>query len=132
MASRIIAQILVVGGGYFVRAFVEAYRQALQAAPAHAAGARQAARSLKHKLTLEEAAEILSVRKDAGLKDISERFEKLYTSNDPSKGGSQYLQYKILSARNALVESAVERGEKLSEDQSAGGADASSASNSAR
>uniref|UniRef100_A0A7S0ZG57 Mitochondrial import inner membrane translocase subunit TIM16 n=1 Tax=Timspurckia oligopyrenoides TaxID=708627 RepID=A0A7S0ZG57_9RHOD len=112
MASRIIAQILVVGGGYFVRAFIEAYRQALQAAPAGAAGARQAAKSLKHKLSLEEAAEILSVSKDAGLKDIAHKFDKLYSANDPSKGGSQYIQYKLLTARNALYDHAIERGEK--------------------
>eukprot|EP00184_Porphyridium_aerugineum_P006432 CAMPEP_0184694484 /NCGR_PEP_ID=MMETSP0313-20130426/2425_1 /TAXON_ID=2792 /ORGANISM="Porphyridium aerugineum, Strain SAG 1380-2" /LENGTH=142 /DNA_ID=CAMNT_0027152779 /DNA_START=164 /DNA_END=592 /DNA_ORIENTATION=- len=112
MAARILAQILVVGGGYFVRAFMQAYREALQAAPAGAAGARQASRTLKHKLALEDAADILSISKDAGLKQIDERFMKMYHANEPSKGGSQYLQWKILSARNVLVENALEKEAK--------------------
>jgi hypothetical protein len=36
--------------------------------------------------------------------NYDQKFEHLYAQNDPLKGGSQYLQAKIVSAREALEE----------------------------
>ncbi|KAA8499856.1 Mitochondrial import inner membrane translocase subunit tim16 [Porphyridium purpureum] len=130
MAARIIAQIIVVGGSVLLRGFVQAYREALQNAPKGAAGARAATQRVRGKMDPDMASEILALSKSSGLKEIDERFLKMYQANDPSKGGSQYLQYKIFSARNALVEAALERGERFPEEaqsSSSGGAAAGDA-----
>lgn len=36
------------------------------------------------------------------MKEIAARYEKLFTANDPQKGGSFYLQSKIYRARERL------------------------------
>jgi mitochondrial import inner membrane translocase subunit TIM16 len=113
MASRIVAQILVMGGTYVARAFVSAYQQALvnsarQGGPAAASGAARAARGV---MPVEEAAEVLGVRRDAGLKDILRQYERLFEANDPAKGGSLYIQAKIHNAKTSLEREAMSRGE---------------------
>jgi mitochondrial import inner membrane translocase subunit TIM16 len=113
MASRIVAQILVMGGTYVARAFVSAYQQALinsarQVGPAAANSAARAARGV---MPVEEAAEVLGVRRDAGLKDILGQYERLFKANDPSKGGSLYIQAKIHNAKTSLEREALSRGE---------------------
>ncbi|KAL1956469.1 hypothetical protein VTO42DRAFT_7267 [Malbranchea cinnamomea] len=111
MAHRIIAQIVLTGTRVFGRAFVEAYKQA-------AASSRYAAHAQKHGtnsttntyassgLTLDEACKILNVKPPAGgeanLDIVTERFKKLFDLNDPKKGGSFYLQSKILRARERI------------------------------
>jgi import inner membrane translocase subunit TIM16 len=112
MASRLIAQILLMGGTYVARAFVSAYQQALvnsarQGGPAAAGAARS-----RGAMALDEASEILGLRKDAGLKDIMSRYERLFEANDPGKGGSLYVQAKIPHAKNVLEKEALARGEK--------------------
>lgn len=101
------------GGTYVARAFVTAYQQALvnSARQGGAAGAN-AARTVRGGMTTEEASQILGVRKDAGLKDIAEQYDRLFKANDPAKGGSQYLQAKIYSAKQSMEKEAIARGEK--------------------
>lgn len=41
-----------------------------------------------------------------------ERFKKLFDTNDPKKGGSLYLQSKILRARERIEAEVREAGEK--------------------
>lgn len=36
------------------------------------------------------------------MEDVMSRFKKLFDSNDPKKGGSFYLQSKVLRAREKL------------------------------
>lgn len=54
-------------------------------------------------MTLDEACKILNVKPPQGgkadMEDIMARFKKLFDANDPEKGGSFYLQSKILRAR---------------------------------
>mmetsp|Transcript_6664 Transcript_6664/g.13535 ORF Transcript_6664/g.13535 Transcript_6664/m.13535 type:complete len:131 (+) Transcript_6664:352-744(+) len=102
--QRIIAQILVVGGGYVVRAFAEAYRQAAANAGRQGAGAAGRASSVpgRRVMSTDEAAQILNVPRDAGLKQISERYDRMFHANDPAKGGSAYLQAKVKAARYIL------------------------------
>ena len=52
------------------------------------------------------------------MEDVMDRFKKLFDSNDPKKGGSFYLQSKILRARERLeseVRQAAEKAEHAAE-----------------
>lgn len=112
MASRVVARLLIMGAGYLGRAFVQAYQQALanSARGGGAAGAA-AARGAGGRIGAAEASEILGVRPDAGLKDIYHKYDKLFAANNPTKGGSVYLQAKIHHAKMEMERVAVERGE---------------------
>ena len=73
-------------------------------------------------LTLDEACKILNVKPPQGgkanMEDVMERFKKLFDVNDPKKGGSFYLQSKILRARERIemeVKEAAETAERDTE-----------------
>ncbi|KAF7194823.1 Mitochondrial import inner membrane translocase subunit tim16, partial [Pseudocercospora fuligena] len=76
-------------------------------------------------LTLDEACKILNVSPPkAGQADLSrvhDRFKHLFDCNDPKKGGSFYLQSKVLRARERLemevreAQEAAEREQELRE-----------------
>lgn len=57
-------------------------------------------------LTLDEACKILNVSPpkagEANLAQVHERFKRLFDMNDPKKGGSFYLQSKVLRARERI------------------------------
>ena len=57
-------------------------------------------------LTLGEACQILNVSPpkngQADMEQVMERFKRLFDQNDPKKGGSFYLQSKILRAREKI------------------------------
>lgn len=112
MAGRIIAQMLLMGGGYVARAFVQAYQQALVNSARGGNAAGNTARNMRGRITAVEASEILGIKKDAGLKDIYNRYDRLFKANDPAKGGSIYIQAKIHNAKQQLEKEAIERGEK--------------------
>ena len=46
------------------------------------------------------------------MEDVMERFKRLFDQNDPKKGGSFYLQSKILRARERIEQQVREMGEK--------------------
>ncbi|KAJ5915475.1 Mitochondrial import inner membrane translocase subunit tim16 [Penicillium verhagenii] len=105
MAHRIVTQVVVTGARVFGRAFAEAYRQA-QASGKHKA-VKKAAGVTSSTLALDEACKILNVKPpvagEAGTAEhVMERFKKLFDINDPQKGGSFYLQSKILRARERI------------------------------
>ncbi|MCJ1431204.1 mitochondrial import inner membrane translocase subunit TIM16 [Xylographa pallens] len=110
MAHRIITQVVIVGTRVFGRAFAEAWRQAAasqkfaQQASVNSPGAMNNFASSG--LTLDEACKILNVKPPQGGKAnmdvVMERFKKLFDVNDPSKGGSFYLQSKVLRARERI------------------------------
>ncbi|KAJ5743948.1 Pam16-domain-containing protein [Penicillium manginii] len=87
MAHRIVSQVIITGARVFGRAFGEAYKQA-QATGKHNAGKKGgSAFSGGSGITLDESYKILN---------------KLFDLNDPQKGGSFYLQSKILRARERI------------------------------
>ncbi|KAL8700567.1 MAG: hypothetical protein Q9201_005382, partial [Fulgogasparrea decipioides] len=112
MAHRIITQAVVVGARVFGRAFAEAYRQASATSRYAQASARgddnlsSANTYASSGLTLNEACKILNVpppqRGKTNMENVIERFKRLYDANDPTKGGSFYLQSKILRARERI------------------------------
>lgn len=130
MASRVIAQILIMGGTFVARTLIQAYQQALvnSARSGNAGAAGAAARSLRGRLTPEQAADILGVTKSTGLKEIYSKYDRLFTANDPSKGGSLYLQAKIHNAMTQLEKEAVARGEVARSASDTGGSSSTSTS----
>ncbi|KAL9602793.1 MAG: hypothetical protein Q9219_001636 [cf. Caloplaca sp. 3 TL-2023] len=127
MAHRIITQAVVVGARVFGRAFAEAYRQA-SASSKYAqssigsSGASTSKTFASSGLTLDEACKILNVKPPQGgktnVEEVMERFKRLFDANDPAKGGSFYLQSKILRARERIeleVREAEEEAEREAE-----------------
>jgi import inner membrane translocase subunit TIM16 len=120
MAHRILTQIVVTGTRVLGRAFVEAYKQA-SATSKYASEARKGNISSANTyassgLTLDEACKILNVKApqggEANLEATMERFKRLFDLNDPRKGGSFYLQSKILRARER-IEMEVREAERI-------------------
>ncbi|KAI5300508.1 mitochondrial import inner membrane translocase subunit TIM16 [Ascosphaera atra] len=109
MAHRLITKLVLTSGRVFGRAFAEAYKQA-NAASAYAKVNKAAGGSgnslASSGLTLDEACQILNVKPPQGgqtnIEQVTERFKKLFDINDPEKGGSFYLQSKILRARERI------------------------------
>ncbi|KAI1491513.1 protein transporter [Biscogniauxia mediterranea] len=112
MAHRIITQIVLVGSRVLGRAFTEAYKQAQASSNYARAQAKinpngvSARASLSNGMTLDEACKILNVKPPQGgqanMEEVMSRFKKLFDTNDPQKGGSFYLQSKILRARERI------------------------------
>ncbi|KAL8778846.1 MAG: hypothetical protein Q9203_001737 [Teloschistes exilis] len=124
MAHRFITQAVVVGARVFGRAFAEAYRQASASSKYSRAAMDSGGSSSSHSnnlvssgLTLDEACQILNVRSPQGgkadMEEVMERFKRLYDVNDPTKGGSFYLQSKILRARERIELEAKQTQETL-------------------
>ena len=119
-------QIVLTGTRVFGRAFAEAYRQAA-ASSKYAAEARKGNTGATNTfsssgLTLEEACKILNVKPPNGAGEttgevVMERFKKLFDLNDPKKGGSFYLQSKILRARERIEMEMREAARKSEMDQ---------------
>lgn len=115
------------GARVFGRAFTEAYRHASQTQKYQAAMGPNATggNSSLSGLTLEEACKILNVGPPKGgqanMEQVTERFKRLYDLNDPRKGGSFYLQSKVLRARERIemevrqAERAARREQELKE-----------------
>ncbi|KAI9681839.1 MAG: ERMES complex Ca(2+)-binding regulatory GTPase gem1 [Trizodia sp. TS-e1964] len=109
-AHRIITQVVIVGSRVLGRAFAEAYRQASAshkyAQQAAKAGPGAISSIASSGLTLDEACKILNVKPpqggNANMEDVISRFKRLFDQNDPNKGGSFYLQSKILRARERI------------------------------
>lgn len=85
-----------------------AYKQAqaasqYQRAQAKAGGGASGRASLSSGMTLDEACKILNVKPPAGgqanVEEVIERYKRLFDANDPQKGGSFYLQSKIVRAK---------------------------------
>lgn len=90
------------------KAFVKALRQeyaATQRAASKAGGGKQgaehAAANIKTGLTLEEAKQILHVH-ELSKAEVDERYEHLFQMNEKSKGGSFYIQSKIVRAKERI------------------------------
>jgi import inner membrane translocase subunit TIM16 len=110
----------------FGRAFAEAYKQASASSKyqAHAQknGNGSTATSFRSSgLTLDEACKILNVKPPKGgevdIEATMERFKKLFDLNDPKKGGSFYLQSKILRARERIEMEVRDAAEKAKMEQ---------------
>ncbi|XP_071847005.1 mitochondrial import inner membrane translocase subunit TIM16-like [Apostichopus japonicus] len=108
MAAKYLAQIIVLGGQVVGRAFAKALRQEIQASQQAAkqrgggqAGAKTAAANSLSGMTVEEAQKILNISK-VDAEEISKSYNHLFAVNDKKKGGSFYLQSKVVRAKERL------------------------------
>ncbi|XP_037781009.1 mitochondrial import inner membrane translocase subunit Tim16-like [Penaeus monodon] len=106
--AKHIAQLIVAGAQVVGRAFVKALRQeiaasqaAAQRAGGGAAGAKHSATNQKLGMSLEEAKQILNVE-ELDLEKVQKNYEYLFNINDKSKGGSFYIQSKIVRAKERI------------------------------
>lgn len=128
MAHRLVTQVVIIGSRIIGRSFAAAYKQA-QASSQYAraqaklnpdgAGAGRGA-SLGAGMTLEEACKILNVKPPKGgqanAEEVIERYKRLFDANDPQKGGSFYLQSKVVRAKERLDRELGPIREKLEQD----------------
>ncbi|CAL1375431.1 unnamed protein product [Linum trigynum] len=113
MAGRIIANLIVVGSGVLVRAFAQAYRQALQNASKNGV-AREAVENMKKvgkAMSESEARQILGVSENASWEEIIKKYDSLFENN--AKNGSFYLQSKVFRAKECLESTVKKDGEKV-------------------
>lgn len=109
------------------RAFAEAYKQAsasssYQRAQQKSGGASVSGRAnLASGMTLQEAVNILNVKPPKGgqtdMEEVMDRFKRLFDANDPKKGGSFYLQSKILRARERIEAEVGPMQEKVAQEK---------------
>ncbi|XP_011681071.2 mitochondrial import inner membrane translocase subunit Tim16 [Strongylocentrotus purpuratus] len=109
MAAKYLAQIIVIGGQVVARAFTKALRQEIQAsqqAAKRAGGGKQGAKTAAADnltgITLEEAQKILNVKGLGDKEAILKNYEHLFNVNEKSKGGSLYIQSKVLRAKERI------------------------------
>ncbi|OAC99304.1 hypothetical protein MUCCIDRAFT_42109, partial [Mucor lusitanicus CBS 277.49] len=125
---RIIAQIVVSLGSVVTRAFVAAYKQAAATASGGRAGTKEGvvdALTRKTGMSMEEACQILNITKEADLSKLSKNYDHLFQANDPAKGGSFYIQSKVVRAKERFdMEKAAELKAKATEEAAAAAAKA--------
>ncbi|WJX71123.1 hypothetical protein P8452_55151 [Trifolium repens] len=102
-AAKILANLIVMGGGILARAVVQAYRQALTNASKNGV-AQETIQNTIHKasktITEQEARQILGVTEETPWEDIIKKYERLFENN--AKNGSFYLQSKVYRAKELL------------------------------
>lgn len=114
MSGKFIAQMIIQLTAVGSRVFVSAYQQALNNAKKGGGTAQQqmARVAVRGKMAKEEALQILNMehlnlgdvsKLSNNKKEVAEKFKKMYDANDPSKGGSFYLQSKIYRAHEAII-----------------------------
>lgn len=104
MASKLIANLIVMGGGFVLRAVSQAYRQAIVNA-SKTGVAQETVQNMAHKvgskaMTEHEARQILGVAENAPWEEVVRKFDTLFENN--MKAGSFYLQSKVFRAKERL------------------------------
>ncbi|KAI5563082.1 hypothetical protein BDE02_15G093000 [Populus trichocarpa] len=115
MAARLLANLLVMGSGIMVRAFAQAYRQAL--ANASKSGvAQETVQNIRRgsKMMAEpEARQVLGITEHSTWEEILQKYDKLFENN--AKNGSFYLQSKVHRAKECLEEVYQKKAEEIHE-----------------
>lgn len=110
MAKHLI-QIIIIGTQVVVRAFARALQQEIAASQAAARkqgggmkGAEHVAANYKTGISLEEALQILNVENVNQTEAIEHNYKYLMKVNDRLKGGSFYIQSKVVRAKERIDE----------------------------
>lgn len=108
--AKYIAQIVMLGAQVVGKAFTRALRQEMAASKEAARragggqkGTRSAVNDLNTGLTVHEAQQILNIS-DVSKEAIDKNYEHLFNVNEKSKGGSFYLQSKVVRAKERLYQ----------------------------
>ncbi|XP_011498093.1 PREDICTED: mitochondrial import inner membrane translocase subunit Tim16 [Ceratosolen solmsi marchali] len=110
--SKYLVQIILLGSKIVGRAFARALQQEFAASQEAArragnneqAGRRRVATNIRTGITLEEALQILNVQQIDESDVIQRNYKYLIEANDRSKGGSFYLQSKVVRAKERIDE----------------------------
>ncbi|GMT18907.1 hypothetical protein PFISCL1PPCAC_10204, partial [Pristionchus fissidentatus] len=128
MVWRNVAKMALAAGEAFGKALTKAVREEIkatqQAAERQAASSgasredtrQNANTSARLGITLEESVKILDVKEPLNERDVKERYDFLFKTNDKEKGGSFYLQSKIYRAKERIDEELINRGEMKREE----------------
>jgi len=103
MAGRIIANLIVMGGGVLLRAASQAYKQAIINGAKAGVTAETSANKAMNKgatMTVEEARQILGVDPNATPEQVMQKFQHLWTVNE--KNGSFYILSKVYRAMETV------------------------------
>ncbi|XP_004504285.1 mitochondrial import inner membrane translocase subunit PAM16 like 2-like [Cicer arietinum] len=103
MAAKILANLIVMGGGVLIRAVAQAYRQALTNASKNGVAQETMQNTIRRAtnvMTEQEARQILGVTEETPWEDIMKKYEKMFVNN--AKNGSFYLQSKVHRAKECL------------------------------
>ncbi|GAB4847680.1 hypothetical protein Ancab_026742 [Ancistrocladus abbreviatus] len=103
MAAKILANLIVMGSGILLRAFAQAYRQAL--ANASKTGVTQetvqnTVLRASRAITEQEARQILGITENSTWEEILKKYDALFERNGMQ--GSFYLQSKVHRAKECL------------------------------
>jgi hypothetical protein len=119
--AKYIAQIVVAGAQVVGRAFIKALqsevRASQQAAQARSSGngntnVKSAATDAITGMTLQEAKQILNVDNISDMEAVTKKYEHLFAVNDKSKGGSFYLQSKVVRAKERIDQEIQQKSQK--------------------
>ncbi|KAL5122891.1 Mitochondrial import inner membrane translocase subunit PAM16 like 2 [Glycine soja] len=108
-AAKILANLIVMGGGILARAVVQAYRQALTNASKNGVAQETIQNTMRRAskvMTEQEARQILGVTEETPWEEIIKKYDNLFENN--AKNGSFYLQSKVHRAKECLE--AVQQG----------------------
>uniref|UniRef100_A0A7S0G2C4 Mitochondrial import inner membrane translocase subunit TIM16 n=1 Tax=Rhodosorus marinus TaxID=101924 RepID=A0A7S0G2C4_9RHOD len=98
--SNVLARLLIYSFTYGTRAVGEAYRIALREG---SSGVGQLARNIgRGRMDPAEARLILNLRPKNTPEELETAFNRHYAANDPEKGGSKYLGWKMQAAKEML------------------------------
>ncbi|XP_059078719.1 mitochondrial import inner membrane translocase subunit tim16-B-like [Tigriopus californicus] len=106
--AKHLAQLIIAGAQVVGKAFVSAVRQEIrmsqEAAKRHANknSTASAAETTRSGISLDEAMEILNVDHLKDVESIQKNYEHLFNVNDKAKGGSFYLQSKVVRAKERV------------------------------
>jgi len=121
MAKQLI-QLIIAGGQVVGKAFSQAVRQEIRLSQ-EAAKARgnssqntaQQAETARMGMTIDEAKQILNIEKISP-EEIEKSYAHLFECNDKAKGGSFYLQSKVVRAKERLDQEIVLESKKQGPD----------------
>jgi len=122
MPFKQLAQIVIAGSQVVGKAFTQAVRQEIRLSQ-EAAKARgnsnqntaQQAETARMGMTIDEAKQILNIEK-IGQEEIQKAYSHLFECNDKAKGGSFYLQSKVVRAKERLDQEIVLESKKQGPD----------------
>lgn len=107
MAKHLV-QLIIAGAQVLGKAFSSAVRQEIRMSQ-EAAKARSsanatasAAETMRMGLTLDEAKQILNIENLKDVESINKSYEHLFTVNEKAKGGSFYIQSKVVRAKERI------------------------------
>ncbi|KAL4230736.1 hypothetical protein ACF0H5_011111 [Mactra antiquata] len=108
MAKNLV-QIIIAGGRIVGKAFQRAVQQEYDAsmrAAQRAGGGKQGRKSAANDtltgMTLKEARDVLNISETDGTEEVQKNYDHLFDVNDKSKGGSFYLQSKVVRAKERI------------------------------